>query len=94
MTMYIACCPPSSNGSGGETGAPGGNDPETAGFISFFPNWKMQIFLEFSHCFPIMSKCNGDKVFPARKTHSCLLRFEPGSLALKPRVLPLHQLHP
>ncbi len=36
--MYIACHPPSPNVLGGETGAPGGNNPETAGCISFFSN--------------------------------------------------------
>ncbi len=42
----------------GETGLPGRNHPETAGFISFFPNWEMLNFQEFINCFPIMSKCN------------------------------------
>ncbi len=69
--MYITCCPPSPNILGGETEAPGGNHPETAGFISFFSNKENAKFQEFSNRFPIMGKCNGDKVFFVRITHSC-----------------------
>ncbi len=51
--MCIDCCPPSPNVLGGEIGASGGNHPETAGFISFFP-------------YRLPSK-SGDKVLLAEK---------------------------
>ncbi len=88
-------CPPSRNVLGGETGAPGGNHQETAGFISFFLNREMLNFKNSATVSPKIGMCNGDKVFFGAKKHTVDIAqpgFEPGSLALKLSVLPLHQL--
>ncbi len=99
MTMYIAYRSPSPNVLGGETGVPEGNHPETAGYMSFFSNKenaKNLLFKEFNNCFPIMGKCNGDKLFlPEKHTAGVAqLGYESRSLVLKLHVSPLRQLLP
>ncbi len=68
--MYIACCPPSPNVLGGETEAPGGNQPETAGFISLFPNREMLNFKNSATASLKWASAMEIKVF-CPKTHSC-----------------------